>query len=186
MEFFKEYLTDMSEKIHSVPHEDLYEAAGLLDRAKAEGKKIILAGNGGSASIASHFTVDLVKNAGIRTINFNESSILTALANDFGYEWWVDKALGYYASPGDVVVLISSSGKSMNIINGALKARDMGLKIITLSGFREDNPLKDMGDINLYVESMSYNIVEITHSVWLAAIVDKLIDKLESPLNKEL
>lgn len=177
MDFFKDYLNDMTEKIKNVPYEHLNEVIYMLNQAKKKGNKVYLVGNGGSASIAGHFTVDLTKNANIRAVNFNESATLTAFANDFGYEKWVEKAIGYYADPGDVVILISSSGKSMNIINGAKRAKAMDLNVITFSGFKTDNPLKQMGDINLYVDSMSYNIVEMTHSVWLAAIVDRIVDE---------
>lgn len=179
MDFFKEYLNDMAEKMMLVSSVDLTVAAQMMTVAKQKGKKVILVGNGGSASIASHVTVDLTKNAGIRAVNFNESCMLTAFANDCGYEEWVDKAIGYYADPGDVIVLISSSGTSENIIKGARKAREMGLKIITLTGFDPQNPLKQMGDINFYVESWGYNIVEIAHSAWLVAVVDKIIGKTE-------
>ncbi len=96
---------------------------------------IILAGNGGSAAMASHVAVDLTKTAGIRAVNFNEADLLTCLANDFGYENWIARALDYYADPGDVVVLISSSGESTNILEGAKKARELGLTLLTFLFF---------------------------------------------------
>ena len=81
------------------------------------GKKVIIAGNGGSAAMASHVAVDFTKAANIRAINFNEADLITCFANDYGYENWVGKALEAYADPGDLVILISSSGKSQNISN---------------------------------------------------------------------
>ena len=81
-----------------------------------------------------------------------------------------------YADAGDLAILISSSGKSQNIINGAKKAKNMGLSVITVSGFSLDNPLRKLGDLNLWVDSTEYNIVEMTHHVWLVAIIDYIID----------
>ena len=127
--------------------------------------------------MASHVTVDFTKGAGIRAVNFNEADLLTCFANDYGYEFWVAKALEFYADSGDLAILISSSGQSPNMLNGAKQAKEMNLTTITLSGFRSDNLLKTLGDVNLWVDSTSYNIVEMTHHVWLLAIIDYLIDQ---------
>ena len=75
-----------------------------------------------------------------------------------------------------MAILISSSGKSQNILNGAKKAKNLGLSVITVSGFFPDNPLRKLGDLNLWVDSAEYNIVEMTHHVWLVAIIDYLIE----------
>jgi D-sedoheptulose 7-phosphate isomerase len=111
----------------------------------------------------------------MRAINFNEADLLTCFANDYGYENWVSRALEAYADDNDLVILISSSGRSLNIINGASQARQMGLPIITLSGFDENNPLRVLGDVNFWCDSNQYNVVEMTHHVWLLAIVDYII-----------
>ena len=126
--------------------------------------------------MASHVAVDFVKAAGIRAINFNEADLITCFANDYGYENWVEKAFEAYADSGDIAILISSSGKSQNIINAAEKGNEMGLSMITVSGFLTDNPLRKLGDLNLWVDSTEYNIVEMTHHVWLVAIIDYLIE----------
>ena len=102
--------------------------------------------------------------------------LITCFANDYGYDHWVEKALEAYADLGDLVILISSSGKSQNMLNGAEKATDMGVSVITFSGFLSDNPLRKLGDLNLWVDSSEYNIVEMTHHVWLVAIIDYLIE----------
>ena len=91
----------------------------------------------------------------------------------------MSKSIDFYGDKGDLVILISSSGNSKNIINAAKKAKDMGLTLITLSGFNPDNPLRKIGDLNLFIESKGYNIVEMTHHIWLVAIVDKIIGKIE-------
>ena len=149
----------------------------MLRGLPAHGKAIV-AGNGGSAAIASHIAVDLTKAAQTRAISFNEASLITCLGNDFGYERWVERALEYYAVPGDVAILISSSGSSPNIVHAAEEAKRLGLQTITLTGFDPGNPLRSLGDVNLWVDSDIYNFVETTHQAWLASIVDRLSDAI--------
>lgn len=179
MNFFEDYMNIMKEKISDIDYSLLDDAVNMILSTDADKGKIIMVGNGGSAAMASHVTVDLTKNAKIRAINFNEADLLTCFANDFGYENWVSEALNFYADKKDMVILVSSSGSSKNMVNGAKTAKELGLKILTLSGFNEDNPLSKMGDINLFINSKGYNIVEMTHHIWLLAIVDKIIGKIE-------
>lgn len=179
MDFYKNYFEQLNEKIAGIDSQVLDQAVKMIKSTMANKRKLIIVGNGGSAAMASHVAVDLTKNAGIRAINFNEADLLTCFANDYGYEHWVSQAIKFYADEGDLAILISSSGSSKNIINGAATAREMGLKVITLSGFNPDNPLRKSGDLNLFVDSKGYNIVEMAHHVWLLAIVDRIIGKIE-------
>ncbi len=151
----------------------------LAERSRESGARFFFAGNGASASIASHAAVDFTKQVRLKAFDFNEPNFITAFSNDFGYEHWVAKALEFRASPGDVAVLISSSGRSPNIINGARRARELGLTVVGFSGFASDNPLRSLSDIDFWVDSRGYNIVECTHMVWLMAAVDFLIGKVE-------
>jgi len=153
----------------------LEEAVSLIRSIRVKGKKLILAGNGGSAAIASHVAVDMTKNTGIRAVNFNEPDLITCFANDYGYERWVEMALEFYADAEDLLILISSSGRSPNILNAAMKAREMKMGIVTFSGFLPDNPLRKEGIINFWVDSDNYNFVEMTHHIWLLAITDRLV-----------
>ena len=173
--FFDSYYKKINNKLMDVSSSALIEAALLIENLEKTSGKVILVGNGGSASIASHVSIDFTKAANIRSINFNEASLLTCFANDYGYENWASNALNFYADSNDVVILISSSGQSKNIINAAKKAKKIGLSVITFSGFLESNPLREMGDINLWVNSSEYNIVESVHQVWLLSIVEYLI-----------
>lgn len=157
----------------------LAQARDLLVATKDRGGKLMLAGNGASASIASHLAVDFTKQAGIVAMSFNEPNLITAYANDFGYDQWVSKAVRHYGRSGDTVVLISSSGKSPNIVNAARSAKESDLSVITLSGFAPDNPLRSLGDINFWVDSRAYNLVECVHMIWLTAICDMIIGKAE-------
>ncbi|MCD4780896.1 MAG: SIS domain-containing protein [Candidatus Omnitrophica bacterium] len=159
--------------------EDMLKMRDIMLAANRARKKIIFAGNGASATIASHCALDYTKQAGIRSTCFNEAALLTAFGNDFGYEMWLQKALEFYADKEDLIVLISSSGKSPNIINAAQYAKDKKFTIVTLTGFDPNNPLKKMGDINFWVESKSYNMIECTHMFWLVLVCDLIIGKSE-------
>lgn len=151
----------------------------ILLNASRNGNKLIFAGNGASASIASHCSVDFTKQAKIRAINFNEADLITCYANDYGYEHWVAKAIESYGDKGDIVVLISSSGKSPNIVNAAKRAKELGMEVITFTGFAKDNPLKNIGSLNFWLDSRAYNIIECTHMFWLMTVCDLIIGKAE-------
>jgi len=177
--YFSEYFETINEKLFSIESKTLEQAAEMIWNTHESGKKIIVVGNGGSAAMSSHVCVDLTKAASIRAINFNEADLLTCFANDYGYEHWVSKALEAYSDPSDLVILISSSGESKNIINAAITAKKLKLSIITVSGFSSDNLIRKLGDLNLWLDSSEYNIVEMTHHVWLVSIIDYLIKKKE-------
>ena len=178
-DYFLQYFETISKGLNSIDSAQLKQAAAMVWGVHKSGKKIIVVGNGGSAAMASHVAVDFTKAAGIRAINFNEADLITCFANDYGYEHWVAKALEAYADQGDLVILISSSGKSPNMLNGARQAKAMDLSLVTVSGFSADNPIRKLGDLNLWVDSTAYNIVEMTHHVWLVAIIDYLIETKE-------
>jgi D-sedoheptulose 7-phosphate isomerase len=116
MNFFKNYIQNFSKIL--IPNfkkldKKLVKCSDLFKNCKLSGGKIIFLGNGGSAAIASHISVDLSKNAKIRSVNFNESDLITCLANDYGHNNWMSEALNIYCDNNDIVVLISSSGKSL-------------------------------------------------------------------------
>lgn len=145
-----------------------------LEKCKARGGRVILAGNGGSAGMAAHVAVDFTKNAGLTALTFNEAGLITCFANDYGYELWVEKAIEFYSQKDDLVILISSSGQSKNMTNAAKKSMELGLRVVTISGFKDDNPLRKLGHVNLWVNSSHYNYVEMTHHIWLLAGMDWL------------
>jgi D-sedoheptulose 7-phosphate isomerase len=180
--FLASYLEDFSDlvKPNEETVEKLAEVADLLKNVNSVGKKTLIFGNGGSAAISSHFSVDLTKNAGLRCVNFNEADLITCFANDYGFERWVEKAVDFYGDEGDLLIVISSSGSSKNMLNGVKAARNGNFQaVVTLSGFAEDNPLCQLGDINLWIDSRAYNFVENIHQVWLLAIVDLIIGSRE-------
>ncbi len=172
---YKLFFEKISKNVLTLDYELINYSVDLIFKAHENKGKIIIAGNGGSAAMASHVSVDFTKAANIRAINFNEADLITCFANDYGYENWIASALKVYADPNDLVILVSSSGKSTNILNAAITAKEMGLDTITFSGFSSNNHLKNLGTINFWVDSDSYNIVEMTHHIWLLGIVEQLI-----------
>jgi D-sedoheptulose 7-phosphate isomerase len=144
----------------------------LARSAHASGNKLIFIGNGGSAAIASHMATDYSKNGNIRSLALNDSSMLTCLGNDLGYERVFAKQIELHARPGDLVIAISSSGRSANILNAVAAAHAAECKIVTLSGFTPDNPLRSRGDVNFYISSDRYGFVEIGHLTICHAILD--------------
>jgi len=174
--FFDSYFNALSARLRDASADQLGELLQVFVDVRDKGRKVILVGNGGSAAIASHVAVDLTKVARVRAINFNEADLITCFGNDYGYENWMGKALEFYGDSGDVAVIISSSGQSQNVVIGAKTARDLGLHVVTLSGFHSDNPLRALGDLNLWVKSESYNVVETTHQSWLLAVIDRLVE----------
>jgi D-sedoheptulose 7-phosphate isomerase len=136
------------------------------------GNKLIFIGNGGSAGIASHLAIDFSKNGGLRSLAFNDPSALTCLGNDLGYENVFAKQLEFHARPGDLLIAISSSGRSPNILGAVKMARTRDCKVATFSGFTEENELRRTGDVNFYIRSREYGFVEIAHLALCHAVLD--------------
>lgn len=143
-----------------------------LCELQTTGNKLMIVGNGGSAGIASHMALDFWKNANVRATAFNDTSLLSALGNDIGFENVFAAPVRMFANPGDVLLCISSSGGSRNILLAAEAAREMGCKVITMSGFAPENPLRALGDLNFWVPAYSYGFAESIHQVLIHAMLD--------------
>ncbi|MDC0951329.1 SIS domain-containing protein [Candidatus Pelagibacter sp.] len=177
--FYKNIFNEISNKLNQTDCASLEKIAKSLINKNKKNKKVIIFGNGGSAAISSHVSTDLTKNARIRSINFNEADLLTCFSNDFGYEKVFSKSLEFYADKGDIVIIISASGKSKNLLEAARFCKKNKILLYTFTGFSKSNPLKKMGNINLWVNSKAYNIIENIHQIWLLSIVDRIIGKTE-------
>jgi D-sedoheptulose 7-phosphate isomerase len=154
---------------------EIDRAVELCTKAKHDKRRFFFIGNGGSAAIASHMAADWLKNGNVAAQCFNDPALLTCIANDLGYENVFAKPLTLHGGQGDVLFAISSSGQSKSITKAAETAIALRMKVITLSGFKPDNPLRKMGEINFHVPSDRYGEVEIAHHTICHGILDRCI-----------
>jgi D-sedoheptulose 7-phosphate isomerase len=148
-------------------------------------KTQFMCGNGASAALSNHMALDWSKNAGVKTMSFSDSAIITALGNDIGYDEVFGTPLRWYGHPGDQLVTISSSGNSPNILRGIEVARELGMSVITFSGLRPDNKSRKLGDLNFYVPAKTYGVVESIHQVLLHLCIDRFMDIKEWARDEE-
>jgi len=158
-------------------YETINHFVSLAKEVKNSDSKLIFAGNGASAAISAHAAVDFTKQAKIRAITFNEADLITCYSNDYGYENWLSEAIKSYSKASDVVVLISVSGESLSVVNAAITAKAFGLRVVTFTGRKTENSLKSYGDINFWVDSDAYNIVECIHMIWVTTAIDAILGK---------
>jgi len=148
-------------------------AVGLIEAVREKDGKVISVGNGGSAAIASHFHNDL-SSAGVRSLLFSDAPLLTALANDYGYASVFARPLALWAEKGDLLAAVSSSGRSENILAAVDLAKEMGLEVVTLTGFDAANPLRSLGGVNFWASSHDYGLVETAHQALTHYLSDRL------------
>jgi D-sedoheptulose 7-phosphate isomerase len=177
IKFLRDYISEFKFLLESCDLKNFDIFSEMILETKKKNKKIIIIGNGGSASICSHFSVDLTKNAKVRCINFNEANLITCFSNDYGFENWLKKSIEYYAEPGDMLISISSSGKSINILNASKYFKSNLGQVVTFTGNKKNNNLKKIGNLNFWVDSKSYNIIENIHQFWLLMCIDLIIGK---------
>lgn len=157
--------------------EAMQKLVNLFSEMKENGKQVFFIGNGGSSAIASHMTADFMKNGGMKTYSLYDNSVTTCMGNDYGYEYIFSRPMEFLIKEGDLLVAISSSGNSANIINAIETARKKGASVITFTGFEENNKAKRMGDVNVYVPCKKYGIVESIHNLILQQVVDLIMNR---------
>lgn len=144
---------------------------------KQAGNQVFFIGNGGSAAIASHMTADFMKNGGMKTYSLYDNAVMTCMSNDYGYENIFSRPLAFLAKQGDLLVAISSSGNSPNIIRAIDTVTEKKGVVVTFTGFCPDNKAKQRGDINVYVPCEKYGMVESIHSIILQQVVDTILER---------
>jgi phosphoheptose isomerase len=180
-EYLSGYLHELTAALQSLEQgKELTAAYSLMEKALKDGATVFVAGNGGSAAIAEHLSCDWSKGTcvgGRASMHLHSlasnTALLTAIANDYGYEKVFSTQLEMFAKSGDLLLLISSSGNSPNILQAARSAKKMGLKIIGFSGF-SGGELKQLSDISLYVSSHNYGIVEDSHQILMHILAQYL------------
>ena len=176
--FFKEYSNSILALLNNVDKNLISKSVDLIKKVKNNNNKIYIVGNGGSASLASHVSVDFAKVARIPSSTFNNSNLITCFANDYGYEYWVKESIKAYCNNDDLFILISSSGTSKNIVNAAKHCKKNNFDLITFSGFKSNNPLSKLGKVNFHIQSTEYNYIEMSHHIILLSLVDIFSKKI--------
>ena len=172
-------LVDALSSVEATPlvtWEAVNQVVGLALGARKNRQRVFFIGNGGSAGISSHMAADWLKAGHFAAMCFNDPALLTCFANDLGYPAVFAKPLEQHGRAGDLLFAISSSGRSLSITDAVSVASDMGMKVVTLSGFKPDNFLRSLGSINFYVPSERYGIVEVAHHAILHAILDRITE----------
>jgi D-sedoheptulose 7-phosphate isomerase len=158
-----------------VAAEALADLCAWADTVRAADGTIIFAGNGGSAAFASHMAADWTKHAGVRALACTDTAMVTATANDRGFDRVFSDPVTWYGRPGDLLVTISSSGNSPNVVRAIEAGHAAGMRVITFSGMKPDNESRRSGDLNFYVPGWSYGIVECSHQILLHAWLDRYL-----------
>jgi len=184
----KEFLDDYWERYKKILFDSRNDSSILILRdaiceTYLNKGKLIFIGNGASASLASHAATDFTKQAKIPSIAFNDHNLITALSNDYGYQKWVAKAIEYYAKPEDMIIFISVSGESINLIEGIDFANKRAISTASLTGSSETNSLRNKSKYSLWVNSKAYNIVESIHTIWITLIIDLFVGSPEYMVN---
>ena len=143
---------------------------------KDVGGTMYFVGNGASSQMASHMSADAAKNGQIKAKAFNDTAFMTAVSNDIAYDQVFAFPIKRFGNSNDVLVTISSSGHSPNIVAAIGAAKEVGMKVVTLSGKSEDKKSRELGDLNFYIPSDSYGIGESTHQVLLHCWLDKYME----------
>ncbi len=169
---FNEYKNSINSVLSNISENQLKQSIKIIEKTIKQKGKVYIVGNGGSSSIASHVSVDFAKIARVQSATFNNANLITCFSNDYGYENWVTEAIKSYTNKNDMIILISSSGVSKNIINAAKYCKLKSIKLITLSGFDKNNPLSKLGNVNFHISSNHYNFIEMSHHIILVYLVD--------------
>ena len=183
MEYYQNYTQAISNAMNgvevtnreglSISHGESTDTLCEMSRSiRKNGRQQFICGNGASAAFASHMTLDWSKNAGVSTRCFSDAALLTAVINDAGADELFALPLRCHAGAGDLLVTVSSSGNSPNIVNALRAGRELGMTIVTLSGLKPDNASRTLGDLNLYVPAKTYGIVECVHQILLHSWLD--------------
>lgn len=158
-------------------YQKLAKFADTLQEIRASGARLIFAGNGASCAISSHAALDFTKQGKLEALTFTDPALVSAYSNDFGFENALVEMFNSYRKDGDLIILVSTSGNSSNVVNLAHRARQIGHTVVSFTGKNASNELKQNSDIAFWVDSHAYNIVENIHMIWLGYLIDSLVGK---------
>ena len=178
--FFKNYFDILNSLLNKIKKKDISYLYNLVLKKSKKGK-ILIFGNGANISNSSHFATDMTKNGKINVQVFNDPNLITCFANDYGFDNWIKKTIEYYGNKNDLIILLSAS-ESKNLLNAAKfckRKRYMSYQLLAL----KNNSLSKCCNFNLWIDSNSYNLIEICQTSILSSLVDKKIGKLNYKSN---
>ncbi len=181
--FFNEYFTSINSLLLKLDQKKLENFYNFIVKTSKSKGKVLIFGNGANVSNASHFATDMTKNGKIKTLAINDPNLITCFSNDYGFEKWVKKSIEYYSNKNDLVILLSASGESKNLIYAAKTCKKLKINCLSITGFKKKNSLSKITDLNIWVDSRSYNLIEIIQTTILCSFVDKKIGKLNYSSN---
>jgi D-sedoheptulose 7-phosphate isomerase len=174
--FLESRLSDVAKASMDLDYELATEFAKKIMEMRDSNNKMIFIGNGASETIANHAALDYMNQTGVYSVCVNDPAVLTAFSNDFGYDRVFERFVRMAYKEGDILVAVSSSGNSPNVVNAVKYVEEIGGNAYCFSGFSNDNALMQTCKNNFWVDSKVYNVVESIHNLWLAMICDQLIE----------
>jgi len=153
----------------------LQNVGRLLFEARKKKQRLFFTGNGASSSISSHAALDFTKQGKLTAFSFTDPALVSAYSNDYGFENAQTEIFKSYREEGDILVLVSTSGNSLNVVNLARFGRLNGHQVVSLTGKDPNNLLRTESDYSLWVNSHAYNMVENVHMIWLGYLIDCLV-----------
>ena len=189
MELIQDYISTLQLTMDELPRQSIADIIAVLQQARVRGSQVFVLGNGGSASTASHFACDLAKNTRqeglphFRVIGLTDNmAMFSALANDEGYENVFSQQLASLVRPGDIVIAISASGNSKNVIRAAEVAHSYGATVVGFTGF-DGGSLRQLANFNIHVNSTVIEHVEDIHLILEHLIVRSIKEQVQTVLN---
>ena len=175
--FIKKYKTNFVSVLKKIEKKDISNLYNQILKVKKTKSKIMIFGNGAGASIASHFANDLTNTSGIRAMSYDNTAQITCFSNDYLFQNWIKKTIDSYVNKGDLVILLSASGNSQNMINAAKFCTREKINFFSITGFKKNNKLNLKSKNKIWINSLSYNFVEMSQLFVLLSIVDFLNKK---------
>lgn len=176
--FLKKSIDQYNKLIQQIDLNELEYFAKNIIKLRRNKKKILVFGNGAGAAISSHFASDLAKTLKIKALSFDNSAHITCFANDYKFENWILETLKVYSNENDLVILLSASGRSKNIIKAANYCKKKKIKFFSLSGFEKKNTLNTLSLNKFHINSKIYNQVEVLQSIILLLTIDYIKNKI--------
>jgi len=168
----KNYFKNYTKLVNQIDIKKINHFFNLVKSLKKK-NKVLIFGNGAGAAIASHVASDLTNSSKIRALSFDNSAQITCFANDYKFENWIKKTLNYHYDKGDLVILLSASGNSKNMVNAARYCRKKKINFFSITGFNKKNKLNKESKNFYWINSKSYNYVESIQLLILLSIVDR-------------